>query len=172
MGNLAPERAVGKITGKEALYFSGPALVLEREESMLQAISENHFSFKEKVVVIRGQGPKGEPGMPEMLGPTSAIMGQDVALVTDGRFSGGSHGFVIGHIAPEAQLGGPIALVENGDIITIDACENRMDVQLTNTKLEERRKRWTPPPYKADSGVLSKYIRLVQSAYLGCITDW
>ncbi|CAI9117869.1 OLC1v1019357C2 [Oldenlandia corymbosa var. corymbosa] len=174
-GNLAPEGSVAKITGKEGLYFSGPALVFEGEESMLQAISENPSSFKGKVVVIRGEGPKGGPGMPEMLTPTSAIMGaglgKEVALLTDGRFSGGSHGYVVGHICPEAQEGGPIGLVENGDIITIDIRERRMDVQLTDAELEERRKRWTPAPYKASQGTLYKYIKLVQSASRGCVTD-
>nr|GMD85503.1 dihydroxy-acid dehydratase, chloroplastic-like [Ipomoea batatas] len=128
-----------------------------------------------KVVVIRGEGPKGGPGMPEMLTPTSAIMGaglgKDVALLTDGRFSGGSHGYVVGHICPEAQEGGPIGLVQNGDIITVDIQKKRMDVHLTDEELEERRKNWSPPPYKADKGVLYKYIKNVQSASRGCVTD-
>ncbi|CDO99412.1 unnamed protein product [Coffea canephora] len=174
-GNIAPEGSVAKITGKEGLYFSGPALVFEGEENMLQAISENPASFKGKVVVIRGEGPKGGPGMPEMLTPTSAIMGaglgKDVALLTDGRFSGGSHGYVVGHICPEAQEGGAIGLVENGDIITIDIQKRRMDVDLTDTELDERRKKWKPPTYKADRGVLYKYIKNVQSASRGCVTD-
>ncbi|KAK6145860.1 hypothetical protein DH2020_019729 [Rehmannia glutinosa] len=174
-GNLAPDGSVAKITGKEGLYFSGPALVFEGEESMIAAISENPMSFKGKVVVIRGEGPKGGPGMPEMLTPTSAIMGaglgKEVALLTDGRFSGGSHGYVVGHICPEAQEGGPIGLIENGDIITIDIAKRRMDVDLTDVELNERRKRWTPPAYKADRGVLYKYIRNVQSASKGCVTD-
>nr|XP_043607584.1 dihydroxy-acid dehydratase, chloroplastic [Erigeron canadensis] len=174
-GNLAPEGSVAKITGKEGLYFSGPALVFEGEESMIAAISEDSASFKGKVVVIRGEGPKGGPGMPEMLTPTSAIMGaglgKEVALLTDGRFSGGSHGYVVGHICPEAQEGGPIGLIENGDIITIDISKRRMDVQLTDKELDERRKTWTPPPYKATKGVLYKYIKNVQSASNGCVTD-
>lgn len=174
-GNLAPDGSVAKITGKEGLYFSGPALVFEGEESMITAISENPSTFKGKVVVIRGEGPKGGPGMPEMLTPTSAIMGaglgKETALLTDGRFSGGSHGYVVGHICPEAQEGGPIGLVENGDVITIDIQKKRMDVHLTDAELEERRKRWTPPPYKADRGVLYKYIKNVQSASEGCVTD-
>ncbi|KAK6929617.1 Dihydroxy-acid/6-phosphogluconate dehydratase [Dillenia turbinata] len=174
-GNLAPEGSVAKITGKEGLFFSGPALVFEGEEAMLAAISENPMSFKGKVVVIRGEGPKGGPGMPEMLTPTSAIMGaglgKDVALLTDGRFSGGSHGFVVGHICPEAQVGGPIGLIENGDIITIDVSKRRMDVQLTDEELNERRKKWTPPAFKADRGVLYKYIKNVQPASKGCVTD-
>ncbi|KAL1809280.1 hypothetical protein ACET3Z_026270 [Daucus carota] len=174
-GNLAPEGSVAKITGKEGLYFSGPALVFEGEESMIAAITENPSSFKGKVVVIRGEGPKGGPGMPEMLTPTSAIMGaglgKEVALLTDGRFSGGSHGYVVGHICPEAQEGGPIGLVENGDIITIDISKRRMDVQLSDAEIEERRKRWTRPAYKAERGVLYKYIKNVQSASNGCVTD-
>ncbi|KAF2314116.1 hypothetical protein GH714_022370 [Hevea brasiliensis] len=165
---LAPEGSVAKITGKEGLYFSGPALVFEGEEAMLAAISENPMNFKGKVVVIRGEGPKGGPGMPEMLTPTSAIMGaglgKDCALLTDGRFSGGSHGFVVGHICPEAQEGGPIGLVRNGDIIRIDVRERRIDVDVTDQEMEERRKNWTPPPYKATCGVLYKYIKNVQSA--------
>ncbi|XP_043706295.1 dihydroxy-acid dehydratase, chloroplastic [Telopea speciosissima] len=174
-GNLAPEGSVAKITGKEGLYFSGPALVFEGEESMIAAISENPMSFKGKVVVIRGEGPKGGPGMPEMLTPTSAIMGaglgKDVALLTDGRFSGGSHGYVVGHICPEAQEGGPIGLIENGDIITIDVLKSRMDVQLTDDEMAKRRKKWTPPAYKATKGILYKYIKNVQPASRGCVTD-
>ncbi|KAJ6428329.1 hypothetical protein OIU84_023703 [Salix udensis] len=174
-GNLAPEGSVAKITGKEGLYFSGPALVFEGEESMIAAISEDPMSFKGKVIVIRGEGPKGGPGMPEMLTPTSAIMGaglgKDCALLTDGRFSGGSHGFVVGHISPEAQEGGPIGLVRNGDVINVDVREKRLDVQLTDMELEERRKNFTPPPYKATRGVLYKYIKNVQSSSKGCVTD-
>ncbi|KAJ0966671.1 hypothetical protein J5N97_023588 [Dioscorea zingiberensis] len=174
-GNLAPEGSVAKITGKEGLYFSGPALVFDGEESMITAISENPMNFKGKVVVIRGEGPKGGPGMPEMLTPTSAIMGaglgKECALLTDGRFSGGSHGYVVGHICPEAQEGGPIGLVENGDEITIDIQKRRMDVKLTDEQLAERRSKWTPPAYKASSGVLFKYIKNVKSASSGCVTD-
>ncbi|XP_039029829.1 dihydroxy-acid dehydratase, chloroplastic-like isoform X2 [Hibiscus syriacus] len=174
-GNLAPEGSVAKITGKEGLYFSGPAFVFEGEEAMLVAISENPSSFKGKVVVIRGEGPKGGPGMPEMLTPTSAIMGaglgKDVALLTDGRFSGGSHGFVVGHICPEAQEGGPISLVQNEDLISIDVQKRAINVELTDAELNERRKKWNPPPYKADRGVLHKYIKSVQPASKGCVTD-
>ncbi|XP_009616638.4 dihydroxy-acid dehydratase, chloroplastic [Nicotiana tomentosiformis] len=174
-GNLAPDGSVAKITGKEGMYFSGPALVFEGEEAMIAAISEDPLSFKGKVVVIRGEGPKGGPGMPEMLTPTSAIMGaglgKDCALLTDGRFSGGSHGYVVGHICPEAQEGGPIGLVQDGDIITIDIQKRKMDVQLSDEEFEQRRKNWTPPAYKADRGVLYKYIRNVQSASKGCVTD-
>ncbi|KAJ4773676.1 Dihydroxy-acid dehydratase [Rhynchospora pubera] len=174
-GNLAPEGSVAKITGKEGLFFSGPALVFEGEESMIAAISENPMNFKGKVVVIRGEGPKGGPGMPEMLTPTSAIMGaglgKECALLTDGRFSGGSHGFVVGHICPEAQEGGPIGLIQTGDQITIDVAKRVIDVNLTEEQLEERRKKWTPPPHKATKGVLYKYIKNVQSASQGCVTD-
>ncbi|XP_059447440.1 dihydroxy-acid dehydratase, chloroplastic [Corylus avellana] len=174
-GNLAPNGSVAKITGKEGLYFSGHALVFEGEESMLAAISEDPVSFKGKVVIIRGEGPKGGPGMPEMLTPTSAIMGaglgKEVALLTDGRFSGGSHGFVVGHICPEAQEGGPIGLIENGDVITVDVEKRRIDVQITDEEMELRRKKWTPPAYKANRGVLFKYIKNVQSASRGCVTD-
>lgn len=174
-GDLAPEGSVAKITGKEGLYFSGPALVFEGEESMLAAITEDPMSFKGKVVVIRGEGPKGGPGMPEMLTPTSAIMGaglgKEVALLTDGRFSGGSHGFVVGHICPEAQEGGPIGLVQNGDIITIDIEKRRIDTQVSDEEMNDRRKKWTPPSYKVNRGVLYKYIKNVKSASEGCVTD-
>ncbi|KAK4742708.1 hypothetical protein SAY87_000709 [Trapa incisa] len=174
-GNVAPEGSVAKITGKEGLYFSGPALVFDGEESMITAIAENPASFKGKVVVIRGEGPKGGPGMPEMLTPTSAIMGaglgKDVALLTDGRFSGGSHGFVVGHICPEAQEGGPIGLIQNGDIISIDVQKRSIDVQLTEQEMLERRKKWNAPPYKACQGALFKYIKCVKSASNGCVTD-
>ncbi|KAL5725350.1 dihydroxy-acid dehydratase [Ranunculus cassubicifolius] len=174
-GNLAPEGSVAKITGKEGLFFSGPALVFEGEESMLAAISENPSDFKGKVVVIRGEGPKGGPGMPEMLTPTSAIMGaglgKECALLTDGRFSGGSHGFVVGHVCPEAQEGGLIGLIENDDFITIDVQKRSMDVMLTDEEIAERRNKWTPPPYKATRGVLYKYIKNVKTASLGCVTD-
>ncbi|KAK2643898.1 hypothetical protein Ddye_019093 [Dipteronia dyeriana] len=174
-GNVAPDGSVAKITGKEGLYFSGPAFVFEGEEAMITAISKDPMSFKGKVVVIRGEGPKGGPGMPEMLTPTSAIMGaglgKECALLTDGRFSGGSHGFVVGHITPEAQEGGPIGLIQNGDIIDIDVQNKRIDVQLTDEELEQRRRIWTAPPYKVNRGVLYKYIKNVQSASNGCVTD-
>lgn len=174
-GNLAPEGSVAKITGKEGLYFSGPALVFEGEESMLAAISENPQSFKGSVVVIRGEGPKGGPGMPEMLTPTSAIMGaglgKEVALLTDGRFSGGSHGFVVGHVCPEAQVGGPIALIQNGDTITIDVSKRRIDVALTEKEFAERQAKWSSPPYRVNKGTLYKYIKNVKSASEGCVTD-
>ncbi len=173
-GNLAPEGAVAKITGKEGLSFSGPAKVFDAEEQMLRALEEKHVR-KGDVIIIRYEGPKGGPGMPEMLTPTSAIMGaglgQDVALLTDGRFSGGSHGFIVGHITPEAQVGGPIALVRDGDTITIDAVNNTLKVHLNEEELAERRQNWTPPPFKATRGTLYKYIKNVKSASEGCVTD-
>ncbi|MFV1974053.1 MAG: dihydroxy-acid dehydratase [Thiohalobacterales bacterium] len=173
-GNLAPGGSVAKITGKEGLQFSGPARVFDSEEDMLKALEENRIS-KGDVVVIRYEGPKGGPGMPEMLTPTSAIMGaglgQDVALLTDGRFSGGSHGFIIGHIVPEAQEGGPIALVRDGDVITIDANTRSLAVAVDDAEMERRRRDWVMPPYKAANGTLYKYIRLVKNASEGCVTD-
>jgi dihydroxy-acid dehydratase len=173
-GNLAPEGAVGKITGKEGLAFTGPAMVFDSEEQMLAAL-EDHQIKKGDVIIIRYEGPQGGPGMPEMLTPTSAIMGaglgKDVALLTDGRFSGGSHGFIVGHITPEAQVGGPIALVVNGDQITIDAVNNTIMVDVSDRELAARRITWTAPPYKAIRGTLYKYIKNVKSASLGCVTD-
>jgi dihydroxy-acid dehydratase len=173
-GNLAPEGAVAKITGKEGLQFEGPANVFDSEEEMLHALERGEIKRGE-VIVIRYEGPKGGPGMPEMLTPTSAIvgagLGKDVALITDGRFSGGSHGFIVAHVTPEAQEGGPIALIQTGDQIKIDAQQNLINVKLTDDELERRRTRWRMPPYKADRGTLAKYIRLVKSASLGCVTD-
>ncbi len=173
-GNLAPDGAVAKITGKEGLKFSGPAKVYDSEEDMLAALERKEI-VKGDVVVIRYEGPKGGPGMPEMLTPTSAIMGaglgQEVALLTDGRFSGGSHGFIVGHITPESQEGGPLALVKNGDRITIDAAENRLSVDLSDMELSSRRKTWTAPPYKNLRGTLYKYIKTVKTASEGCVTD-
>ena len=173
-GNLAPEGAVAKITGKEGLQFSGAARVFDSEEEMLAALEEDQIQ-KGDVVVIRYEGPKGGPGMPEMLTPTSALMGAglgaDVALLTDGRFSGGSHGFIIGHITPEAQVGGPLALLEDGDRITLDALRRAIEVELSETELQERAARWTAPPLKATAGTLFKYVRSVQSASEGCVTD-
>ncbi len=173
-GSLAPEGAVAKITGKEGLSFSGPAQVFDSEEDMLQAVEEGRIR-KRAVIVIRYEGPKGGPGMPEMLTPTSALQGAgfgaDVALLTDGRFSGGSHGFIIGHVTPEAQEGGPIALVEDGDRVSIDARRNTLDLELDAAELERRRARWTPPPLKATRGTLYKYIKNVRSASEGCVTD-
>jgi dihydroxy-acid dehydratase len=173
-GNLAPEGAVAKITGKEGLRFSGPARVYDSEEDMLRGLERKEIG-KGDVIIIRYEGPKGGPGMPEMLTPTSAIMGaglgKDVALMTDGRFSGGSHGFIVGHVTPEAQEGGPIGLVENGDIVTIDAEKNLIEMAVSDAVLAERRSKWKMPPYKATRGTLAKYIRLVKNASEGCVTD-
>jgi dihydroxy-acid dehydratase len=173
-GNLAPNGAVAKITGKEGLKFTGPARVYDSEEDMLKGL-ENKEIQKGDVVIIRYEGPKGGPGMPEMLTPTSAIigagLGDDVALLTDGRFSGGSHGFIVGHITPEAQEGGPIGLVENGDMVTIDAEKNEINVDLSNEILADRAARFTAPPYKFNRGTLYKYIKCVKSASEGCVTD-
>jgi dihydroxy-acid dehydratase len=173
-GTLAPEGSVAKITGKEGLVFTGRANVFDSEEEMLQALEENKI-LKGDVVVIRYEGPKGGPGMPEMLTPTSAIMGaglgSDVALLTDGRFSGGSHGFIVGHITPEAQEGGPLALVRTGDRITVDAERRRIDVDLSEQEMADRRAQWVAPPLKATRGTLYKYIKNVKSASEGCVTD-
>ncbi len=173
-GNLAPEGAVAKITGKEGLRFTGPANVFDSEEAMLRALEDGKIA-KGEVIVIRYEGPKGGPGMPEMLTPTSAIMGagmgKDVALITDGRFSGGSHGFIVGHVTPEAQEGGPIGLVKSGDRITIDAAANELSVELSDREIETRRGAWVMPPYKATRGTLAKYIRTVKNASFGCVTD-
>jgi dihydroxy-acid dehydratase len=173
-GNLAPGGAVAKITGKEGLMFSGPARIFDSEEEMLHALEEKKIQ-KGDVVVIRYEGPKGGPGMPEMLTPTSALMGAgmggDVALLTDGRFSGGSHGFIIGHVVPEAQEGGPIALIRDGDLITIDAKQNRLDVAVDEAEMAQRRSQWSMPPYKATRGTLYKYIKTVKDASQGCVTD-
>jgi len=173
-GSLAPGGAVAKITGKEGLVFSGPAKVFDSEEEMLAAL-ERDLIAKGDVVIIRYEGPQGGPGMPEMLTPTSAIMGaglgSDVALLTDGRFSGGSHGFIVGHITPEAQTGGPLALVRDGDMVTINAETNSLDVDVTEQELASRKAAWTAPPLKVTRGTLFKYIRCVKSASEGCVTD-
>jgi len=173
-GNLAPEGSVAKITGKEGERFSGTAKVYDSEEAMLAGLERREI-LQGHVVVIRYEGPKGGPGMPEMLTPTSAIMGaglgKDVALLTDGRFSGGSHGFIIGHITPEAQEGGPIALVRDGDPITIDATACTLTMDVDEAEMARRLKALVTPPLKATSGVLGKYVRLVKSASEGCITD-
>jgi dihydroxy-acid dehydratase len=173
-GNLAPEGAVAKITGKEGLLFTGTANVFDSEEEMLAALEQDQIQ-KGDVVIIRYEGPQGGPGMPEMLTPTSAIMGAglggDVALMTDGRFSGGSHGFIVGHVTPEAQLGGPLALVQNGDSITIDGEHNRIDMDVNDEELASRREAWTAPPLKVTRGTLYKYIKNVKSASEGCVTD-
>jgi len=173
-GNLCPEGAVAKITGKEGLRFAGPANVFDSEEAMLAALEQNKIN-RGDVVIIRYEGPQGGPGMPEMLTPTSAIVGAglggEVALLTDGRFSGGSHGFIVGHVTPEAQVGGPIALVETGDRIVIDAEANTIEVDLTADQWQQRRDAWTAPAYKATRGTLYKYIKSVKSASQGCVTD-
>lgn len=173
-GNLAPGGSVAKITGKEGLRFAGPAKVYDSEELMLAALERKEIA-KGDVVVIRYEGPQGGPGMPEMLTPTSAIMGaglgSDVALITDGRFSGGSHGFIVGHVVPEAQLGGPIALVRDGDRVTIDASTNSLTMDVGDDELARRKAEWSMPPYKATRGTLYKFIKNVKSASEGCVTD-
>lgn len=173
-GNLALEGSVAKITGKEGLKFAGPARVFDGEFAANDGIGAGKVK-KGDVVVIRYEGPKGGPGMPEMLKPTAAIMGaglgKDVALITDGRFSGGTHGFVVGHIVPEAQEGGVIALLKDGDIITIDAETNTLCVDLSDQEIEKRRINWVQPPYKFSKGVLLKYIKSVSTASQGCVTD-
>ena len=173
-GNLAPGGSVAKITGKEGLKFSGPARVYDCEEDMLAGLEQGEIR-KGDVVVIRYEGPKGGPGMPEMLTPTSAIMGaglgKDVALITDGRFSGGSHGFIIGHVVPEAQEGGPIGLIRDGDVISIDVEANRLDVDVSDGEMADRKAEWRMLPYKAARGTLYKYIKNVKDASEGCVTD-
>jgi dihydroxy-acid dehydratase len=173
-GNLASGGSVAKITGKEGLKFVGHARVFDGEYAANQGIGEGKVK-KGDVVVIRYEGPKGGPGMPEMLKPTAAIMGaglgKNVALITDGRFSGGTHGFVVGHIVPEAQEGGTIGLLQDGDVITIDAETNTLSVALSDTEIESRKKNWVQPAYKFSKGVLYKYIKSVSTASKGCVTD-
>jgi dihydroxy-acid dehydratase len=173
-GNLASEGCVAKISGKEGEYFEGPAVVFESEFTVIPGIQSGLVKPGD-VVVIRYCGPKGGPGMPEMLKPTSAIMGaglgSSVALITDGRFSGGSHGFVVGHVTPEAYDGGGIALVEDGDLITIDAVKNTINLKISEEEFAKRRANWVQPPLKATKGVLLKYARSVSSASTGCVTD-
>lgn len=173
-GNLAPGTAVAKITGKEGSRFRGPAKVFDSEEGMLYALEQGRI-HRGDVVIIRYEGPKGGPGMPEMLTPTSALMGaglgNDVALITDGRFSGGSHGFIVGHVVPEAQDGGPIALVRDGDLIVIDADTAVIDADVDEAEFARRRAKWRQPPPKATRGILGKYIRCVAPASRGCVTD-
>jgi dihydroxy-acid dehydratase len=173
-GSLAPDGAVAKITGKEGLTFTGPACVFDSEEEMLAATERGEI-LAGQVVIIRYEGPKGGPGMPEMLTPTSVLMGaglgDKVALLTDGRFSGGSHGFIIGHVVPEAQEGGPIALVSNGDIVSIDAKKRTLELEVSAAELAQRRAKWTAPALKATRGTLYKYIKTVKSASEGCVTD-
>src|SRR5215472_2190988 len=173
-GNLAPGGAVAKISGKEGLKFEGKARVFESEEKALRAILDDRVK-KGDVIVIRYEGPKGGPGMREMLSPTSAIvgkgLGKDVALITDGRFSGGSHGFVIGHVTPEAFVGGPIAVVKNGDPIAIDAEKRTIDLKISKAELQQRLKAWKPPKPRYPRGVLAKYADQVKPASLGAVTD-
>jgi dihydroxy-acid dehydratase len=173
-GNLAPGGAVGKITGKEGLRFSGPARVFDSEEDMLEGLEQGRIASGD-VIVIRYEGPKGGPGMPEMLTPTSALAGagflDDVALITDGRFSGGSHGFIIGHVVPEAQEGGPIAVVQDGDQVTIDDESHVITVEISDDELNSRMEAFSPPPFKATNGTLWKYIKNVEDASNGCVTD-
>uniref|UniRef100_A0A7S3RTG6 dihydroxy-acid dehydratase n=1 Tax=Strombidinopsis acuminata TaxID=141414 RepID=A0A7S3RTG6_9SPIT len=174
-GNLAPEGAVGKITGKEGTCFTGPARCFDAEEDMMAAVVKDAEGLKGCVIVIRYEGPKGGPGMKEMLNPTSVVMGaglgQDVALITDGRFSGGSHGFCVGHVAPEAQVGGPIGLVKDGDIITIDAESLEIKVDVSDVEMANRKANWKAPPYKYTRGTMYRYIKTVSSAQKGCVTD-
>jgi dihydroxy-acid dehydratase len=173
-GNLAPSGAVAKISGKEGMRFTGRAIVFESEEKALAAILDGTVQ-KGHVIVIRYEGPKGGPGMREMLSPTSAIMGRglgkDVALITDGRFSGGSHGFVVGHIAPEAFVGGALAIVRNGDSITIDAEKRHLNLDLPASEIKKRLAKWKAPKPRYIRGVLAKYAKLVTSAHLGAVTD-
>ena len=173
-GNLAPEGAVAKITGKEGTHFEGKARVFDGEFAANAAITNKQIKPGD-VIVIRYSGPKGGPGMPEMLKPTSAIMGEglgnDVALITDGRFSGGTHGFVVGHITPEAQVGGPIGLLKDGDDIVIDAENNVLEVKLSAEELEARRAEWKAPKPNYQLGLLKKYAQTVSSASEGCVTD-
>jgi dihydroxy-acid dehydratase len=173
-GNLAPGGAVAKISGKEGLSFSGKAIVFENEQDALAAILDGRVK-KGHVIVIRHEGPVGGPGMREMLSPTSAVMGRglgkEVALITDGRFSGGSHGFVVGHITPEAALGGPLAVVKNGDGIKIDAEKRTLTLDVAQTELAARLKKWKAPAPRYTKGVLAKYARTVRSASQGAITD-
>jgi dihydroxy-acid dehydratase len=173
-GNLAPNGAVAKITGKEGLTFTGKAIVFESEETALAAILDGTVK-PGHVMVIRYEGPKGGPGMREMLSPTSAIMGKglgkQVALITDGRFSGGSHGFVVGHITPEAYTGGPLAIIKNGDSITIDAQKRELTLGLSAQEIRSRLAKWKPPAPRYTRGVLAKYASTVSSAHLGAVTD-
>ena len=173
-GNLAPDGAVAKMSGLTIKKLTGPARVFEGEDAATKAILENKIRPGD-VVVIRYEGPKGGPGMPEMLSPTAILvgkgLGEKVALLTDGRFSGGSHGLVVGHIAPEAQVGGPIALVEEGDLITIDSETKELTLHVSEDELAQRLVNWTEPPLKFSRGILNKYAKLVSSAAMGAVTD-
>jgi dihydroxy-acid dehydratase len=173
-GNLAPTGAVAKISGKEGTHFRGTAIVFENEADALKAVLDGHVK-KGHVIVIRHEGPVGGPGMREMLSPTSAVMGrglgQDVALITDGRFSGGSHGFVVGHITPEAALGGPLAIVKNGDPIKIDAEKRTLDLEVPKAEIAKRLAKWKAPVSRYTRGVLAKYAKTVACASKGAVTD-
>lgn len=173
-GNIAEEGAVAKISGHEGLSFKGKAIVFDSEEESLKAILGGKVK-KGHVIVIRFEGPRGGPGMREMLAPTSAVMGKglgnDVALITDGRFSGGTHGFVVGHITPEAYDGGAIAVIKNGDTITIDAKTREINLDVPKSELKKRLSQWKRPKPKAEKGVLAKYAKLVSSASEGAVTD-
>jgi len=173
-GNLANKGSVAKITGKEGERFTGPARVFDGEKNLIQGISEGKVQPGD-VIVIRNEGPKGAPGMPEMLKPTSALigtgLGNSVALITDGRFSGGTHGFVVGHITPEAFDGGLIGLVDDGDIIEIDAVNNTLNLKVTEEEINKRRAVWIQPELKVKKGLLYKYAKTVSSAAEGCVTD-
>jgi dihydroxy-acid dehydratase len=173
-GNLASKGSVAKISGKEGEQFSGPARVFDGEKELIAGIAEKRVKEGD-VVVIRYVGPKGGPGMPEMLKPTSAIigagLGKSVALITDGRFSGGTHGFVVGHITPEAIEGGLIALVHDDDIITLDAVNNKITLNVPEEEINQRRQTWTPPPLSVNKGILYKYAKIVKDASEGCVTD-
>jgi dihydroxy-acid dehydratase len=173
-GNLAPEGSVAKISGKEGSAFTGKAIVYESEEDSLKGILNGEVQDGH-VIVIRNEGPKGGPGMREMLGPTSAVMGKGlgktVALITDGRFSGGSHGFVVGHITPEAAVGGVLAIIQNGDTIVIDAVKNEINLAVPADEITRRLQGWKPTPCKEKRGTLAKYAKLVSSASDGAVTD-
>jgi dihydroxy-acid dehydratase len=173
-GNLAPEGGVAKTSGVKVLHMTGPARVFDSEEDCMQAILSDRIGIGD-VIVVRYEGPKGGPGMREMLSPTSAIVGKglggDVGLITDGRFSGGTFGMVVGHVAPEAQVGGPIALIEEGDSITIDAEKHLLQLNVDEAELERRRAHWKAPPIKYRAGVMAKYAKLVSSASTGAVTD-
>ena len=173
-GNLAPGGSVAKVTGKEGEKFVGPAKVFDGEQAMIESL-ENGQIAKGDVIIIRYEGPTGGPGMPEMLKPTSAIVGaglaEHVAMITDGRFSGGSHGFIVGHVVPEAQVGGPIAVVQDGDVVTLDAINNVIEFDVSDDEIQRRFSQWLAPELKAKRGTLHKYIKNVKDASLGCVTD-
>lgn len=174
-GNLAPSGAVAKITGKEGLKFTGRAMVFNKERELDAALNAGKIPRGENLVlVVRYEGPKGGPGMPEQLKASAALMGAkltNVALITDGRYSGASHGFIVGHICPEAAVGGPVAVVKDGDMITIDAEKNRIDMNVSDEEIAERLKQWVPPKPTVTRGVLAKYARLVGDASHGAMTD-